>query len=335
MRGRSHAGSIKLWLYAVVSVTLAAWITPLVFNAGQALVEVSSGKPTNEPLERLAAYFHRTDFSDSFGMTLLFCAVLLFFPWMEWIRAQPEASVPGTMGPWRIRLPWNARGGNTGQRLLRNLRGPWQVFAGFLITAGLLVPIGMSLVPAGYLTMKIPADGIGATLLWITAAAVIPAALMEWIFRGVAMGVFLRSMRPAAAIGMSAVFFTAVLAVLPGDATPVIDPEASGAGFEFVKLHLIRFSDPTNLCTFILPTLALGVLLAYARWRTASLWLAVGLHTGWLAGTRTLELLSSAPIGIPARMAAHCIAPLTAAFSAIIIVRLITTRQHEEEPAGS
>lgn len=333
MRGRSHAGSIKLWLYAAASVTLAAWITPLVFNAGQALVEVSSDKLTNGLLERLAAYFRRTDFSDCFGMTLIFCAVLLFFPWMEWIQVRPETPVPGTMGPWRVRLPWNARGGSGGQRLRRNLLGPWQAFAGFLIMAGLLVPMGMALVPAGYLTMKTPADGIATAFLGIAVVAAIPAALMEWMFRGVSMGVFLRSMRPAAAIGMSAFFFTVVLAVLPTDSAQVGDPEASGAGFELLKLHLIRFSDPTNLWTFIVPTLALGLLLAYARWRTASLWLAVGLHGGWLASASALDLLSSAPIGIPARMAADCIAPLTATFAAAIIVHLITTRQHEEESA--
>ncbi len=31
-----------------------------------------------------------------------------------------------------------------------------------------------------------------------------------------------------------------------------------------------------------MPLLALGAMLAYARWRTASLWLPIGLHAGWI-----------------------------------------------------
>ena len=48
------------------------------------------------------------------------------------------------------------------------------------------------------------------------------------------------------------------------------------------------------MCGDFAPLLALGAVLAYARWRTASLWLPIGLHTGWLAAKAILASLSQA-----------------------------------------
>ncbi len=69
---------------------------------------------------------------------------------------------------------------------------------------------------------------------------------------------------------------------MPQPGLDVADPEAAGTGFEMLRLLAGRFADWRCVCGHFLPLLALGGVLAYARWRTASLWLPVGLHTGWL-----------------------------------------------------
>ena len=55
-----------------------------------------------------------------------------------------------------------------------------------------------------------------------------------------------------------------------------------------------RFADWRNVGGGLVPLLALGGVLAYARLRTASLWLPVGLHTGWLFARGMLGTLSEA-----------------------------------------
>ena len=120
---------------------------------------------------------------------------------------------------------------------------------------------------------------------------------MEVFFRGVAMGIFLRAMRPAAALGMSAAFFALVLSVIPPPGLNVADPEAAGTGFELLRLMAARFADWRSVCGTFAPLLALGGVLAYARWRTASLWLPIGLHTGWLFAKGMLGKLSAAAGG--------------------------------------
>src|SRR5512137_2881398 len=54
MRNESLGDVLKVWLYAAASVLLGAWISPVLYNAGKALAEVSVCKVTNGPLEWLA-----------------------------------------------------------------------------------------------------------------------------------------------------------------------------------------------------------------------------------------------------------------------------------------
>ena len=95
------------------------------------------------------------------------------------------------------------------------------------------------------------------------------------------MAVFLRAMRPAAAIGMNAVFFAFALAVIAPHGVMVADPAAANSGFRMLRLVAWRWAEWQDACGILVPLLALGIVLAYARWRTAALWLPIGLHAGW------------------------------------------------------
>ena len=96
------------------------------------------------------------------------------------------------------------------------------------------------------------------------------------------MGIFLRAMRPAAALGLSAVLFALVHFLNPPPGLNVADPDAAGVGFELLRKIASQFSEPRVVFGIFSPLLALGFVLAYARWRTASLWLPIGLHAGWI-----------------------------------------------------
>ena len=59
--------------------------------------------------------------------------------------------------------------------------------------------------------------------------------------------------------------------------------------FELLRLLALRFADGSALLENFAPLLALGLVLAYARWRTASLWLPIGMHAGWLTAKNILN----------------------------------------------
>lgn len=342
MRKDACNGVMKVWLYAATSMALGAWASPLVYNAGKALAEVSSIKSTNGPLEYLAAVCRTADFPDFFRVTVGISAILLFLPWMEWIHAKQPSSLLETTGPWRLRLPEGARANTRGQRLLKNLRGPWHGIAGFLIMAGILLPLEITLVPAGYFSMVTPTGGIIPVALRILAGVIIPAAIMELFFRGISMGVFLRSMRPSVAIAMSATFFAIVLSVMPPTRLNVADPEAAGIGFELLQHSIVRFADWRNIICTLAPLLALGFVLAYARWRSASLWLPIGLSAGWLF---TREMLARLCQGKTAPDPNHtidagmlfqqCVIPLTAIVLAGVMIHHLTTSSHDGNTSDS
>ena len=246
MRNEAHGDVLKVWLYAAASVWLGAWFSPLLYNAGKALAEVSQGKTINGPLEWLAGQCMGAEFSGFFMASMMLAAALLFFPWMEWLHARSGAALAS--GPWGLRLPDGARVSMRGQRLEKNPQGPWHLCAGFLLLAGLLLPMGIALVAAGWFTLRLPTDvGLALHLARSVILAFAIALVAEVLFRGVVMGVFLRAMRPAAALGMSAAFFALMASLAPPDGLHVADPEAHGVGFELLRLLALRFADGSVL----------------------------------------------------------------------------------------
>jgi membrane protease YdiL (CAAX protease family) len=279
MRGEASSDVFKVWLYAAAAVGLGTWVSPVLYNLGKALAEVSSVKQTNGFFESIAGFCRRADFPDFFVLSLIGAAVILFVPFMDSLRGG-KTMEGGKI--WRIRLPQGARILTMGQRLVKNPDFFRHGAIGFALVVALFMSLAGLLLATGVLQWK-QADGgiLKTTLGWLTFAFGL-AVIQEVVFCGIAMGVFLRAMRPAAALGLSATLFALVNSLNPPPGLDVIDPDASGVGFELLGKILARFAEPHLLLGGFAPLLALGAVLAYARWRTASLWLPIGLHAGWI-----------------------------------------------------
>ena len=279
MRSEASSDVFKVWLYAAAAVMLGAWTSPRLYDAGKALAEICATKQTNGPLSWLAGICQSTDFPGFFVAATVIFAGLLFLPFMHWLHGGRAAA---GSNPWSFRLPAGARPLAGGQRLVKNPHGLRQGTTGFLLVTAFFLAVVGALVLAGVLHWKNP----GAALVKIAAQALASAlglaVLQEILFRGIAMGIFLRAMRPAAALGLSAVLFALVHFLNPPPGMNVLDPDAAGVGFELLRKIALQFSDPRVVLGTFTPLLALGGMLAYARWRTASLCLPVGIHAGWI-----------------------------------------------------
>lgn len=276
MRSEASSDVFKVWLYAAASVLLGAWFAPLLYNAGKALSEVSSAKQLNSPIEWLAGVCRSAGFPAFFEMSMVLAAVMLFLPFIGWLRGgnNPESRQAG-----RLYLPEHIA---EGQRLVANPRKLRQSVVGFFLVTGLFLIIGSVLVLSGVLSWKNPGGNLTKLIFQGLVVALGRAIFQEILFRGIAMGIFLRAMRPSAALGMSAVFFAFVhfLKVPPG--MNVVDPDAAGVGFELLWKVIAQFADGQRVAGTFIPLLALGIVFSDARWRTASLWLPIGLHAGWI-----------------------------------------------------
>lgn len=278
MRDPAQGDVLKVWLYAAAAVFLGAWISPLFFNAGKALAEVAEAKQTNAVLDWLAGYCRAADFPDFFEVATVICAAILFVPFMDWLRGGRGS---GRKCGW-LRLPDGARGGSFGQPLHKNPEGGVQSLVGFSGVTVLFALLAGLLLLVGVFDWKTPVPSLSKLMFRGLCAAWSMAVLQEILFRGIAMGIFLRAMRPAAALGLSSFLFALAHLLHAPQGLNVLDPEASGVGFELLRKLAVQFSELRFVLGIFAPLLALGGVLAYARWKTASLWLPIGMHAGWI-----------------------------------------------------
>lgn len=275
MPGPALSGVLKIWLYATASILLGSWAATLLYNAGKALAEVSQSKDINGPVEWLAGICQRTDFPQFFEASLLIAAGILFLPFIEWLKSG-QAGVREKN--WLFRLPPEV----TDQRSVKKTRTWLQAGIGFLVVTLLFLFLATVLALSGVLQWKNPGSPLFA-LVWRGFATALGLAIFqEIIFRGIAMGAFLHAMRPAVAIALTAVLFSFVHFLNPPPGLNVVDPDASGVGFELLRAIASSFFQPRVFLGVFCPLLALGGVLAHARWSTASLCLPIGLHTGWI-----------------------------------------------------
>lgn len=286
----------RILLYVAATLVLGAVLAPIIYNAGMALAAATEGRDSGGPLVWLGekARSSSDNFPRFFNRALMAAAVLMLFPLLAWLRVgRPPGGFRDT--PWSLRLPDSALASAGGQPLRRNPEGWLHALIGFVVAAAVLLVSGWLLVRAGFFMWRdaptfpsgVP-NPFAEPIEWGRAAreamprAVVVSVIEEILFRGVLLGIFLRAMKPLPAIAVLSLLFAFVHFLQPPEGAAVADPGAPGAGFELLGLILQRFADPLEFVSRFLVLGAVAVVLAVARYRTASLWLPIGLHTGWV-----------------------------------------------------
>lgn len=283
----------KLLVYFVAVFVLAATVTPWVYNAGVFLGEITEDPTGNAAVDYVGEHARKADFPDFFKRALLGSALLLLVPLLFALRLRNNPA-PLRTSPWSIYLPPRAVVRAEGQPLRNPRSGVLQLLAGLLLAAGLLFAMGWLLLSLGWFTLD---DPVNWSKAWRKAAgpAVTASLLEELIFRGVLLGICLRAFRPAAAITVVSLLFAALHFLQPPDDIAVfvkgepvpegamfIDPNSTTSGFQLLLAIAMRFQQFDLLLFEFASLLAVGLILGYARYATASLWLPIGLHSGWI-----------------------------------------------------
>ena len=112
----------------------------------------------------------------------------------------------------------------------------------------------------------------------------------EAFFRGIVLGVLLRTGRKYIAIFAVSVIFAAVHFLKAPDRTSEIVTWTSG--FSSIAHAFDGLGDPMMLASALATLFFIGWILADARVLTRSLWLSIGLHAGWIFGSGTFSLLA-------------------------------------------
>jgi uncharacterized protein len=120
------------------------------------------------------------------------------------------------------------------------------------------------------------------------SAGVFAGLLEEVFFRGILFKGLFEQDRLRAYLGAN-LFYSALHFVKPGKASfmEVFDP---WAGFRHLAFTFTPFLEPLPLLPGIFGLFLFGVVLSFAFTRTGNLYLAIGLHAGWVFGLKSLRV---------------------------------------------
>lgn len=252
-------------LWALCSLLGAAILCPWLYQAGKALAAHSNANETSAFIEWLGAACDRAKIERFFSRALMLSALILLPLLIRRIRAIGRAS-----GATQV---MNLQKLGAKDSLLH-------LASSFLVAGAILWATGMILVQAGAFAAD-PGPIKHSRILSKCVAPAIGASLIEeWLFRGLVLGLWLRTSGPVkATIGCSLLFAFLHFLKPPGGVT---DPSHPMVGFELLGKVLLHFTEAQFFVTDFLTLTVVGIILCWARLRTHSLWFSIGLHAGWV-----------------------------------------------------
>jgi len=119
-------------------------------------------------------------------------------------------------------------------------------------------------------------SAVGKTVL----ASITVPVIEETLFRGLILGILLRTGRQYLSILVTSAFFAVVHFLKAPERTSTVVTWTSG--FNSIAHSFAQFADPMLVIAAFTTLFIIGWILADARVRTRSLWLPIGLHAGWI-----------------------------------------------------
>jgi membrane protease YdiL (CAAX protease family) len=146
----------------------------------------------------------------------------------------------------------------------------------------------LSVIPllfCGALLIALHVYSIRHVFVWPRFGKVVLAAISvpfieETFFRGIVLGILLRTGRKSLSVVTVSALFAAVHFLKGSESEPAIVTWTSG--FQSIGDAFAGFGDPMMVLAAFATLFLIGCILADARVLTRSLWLPIGLHAGWI-----------------------------------------------------
>jgi membrane protease YdiL (CAAX protease family) len=256
-------GPWLLLLYLVVVLITGAILAPLLYHGGQWYLGMEKSFRLHQTpvLGWLGDKLRNAEFARYFNRAFLVAALVWLIPFSKAAGVTRQ-----DLGLVKNPLRWK------------------DALVGFVLAAGLLLAMGVVFVSVGRFTAN-PKASVGDLLVAASIAAVAVALLEEFFFRGALFGFLLRSMRTWSALIFLSAFFAILHLLQPPEGLEVPIP-TYGSGFWMVGQILGRFGNVDFFLAEFCTLFVVGFILAWARLRTQSLWLSIGLHAGWVFGVK-------------------------------------------------
>ena len=245
----------RLAAYFVAIVVIGALLAPILFWSAQALAAHS-----------VFPFLAKYEFDTFFHRAILVAAVLLLWPLLR------ASGVRGLSDLGLARNPHWRRD----------------------FVAGLLLSV-IPLLFCGALLIALHVYSLRHVFVWPRVGKVVLAAVSvpfieETFFRGIVLGLLLRTGRKLLSIVGVSVLFAAVHFLKGSEREPAIVTWTSG--FQSIGDAFAGFGDPVIVLAAFATLFLIGWILANGRVLTRSLWLPIGLHAGWIFASGTFAWLA-------------------------------------------
>ena len=257
---------LKIPIYLVAVLAAGGLVAPWVFWGGQTLAAAGV-------TDWLAKFpFHRV-----LSRSVQISALVLLWPALLWIGLRRVKDLG----------------------LQRNLSAGRDVVAGLVLAVGIVALLAVFYLLAGWFVLRPDPEWGKLGRIVLTAVAV--GSIEEFIFRGVILGLCLWSLRPTAAIAASSLLFAVLHFLKPARSSLQAGEVHFWSGWTELLNFTAAWPAPAVLAAGMASLLVAGWILGLATVKTHSLWLPIGLHTGWVFAQQTLQVfLRPAPAEISA-----------------------------------
>lgn len=272
MHRNIRSDALKLLAWFGCALIFGAILAPWLYKIGKALVQFRAFESIGPFGQWLEIKLSSAPFGRYFNRAMLLGALICMIPLVRSLRLK-----------------------RTHLGLQKNQYWKSDFAVGFLLAAGILFILGLIYLSLGFFE-AINVFEVSEIGKFITAAIVV-ALLEEFLFRGLLLGAVMRTARPFIAL-IFVTFFFAMIHFLkpPPNCTNLEDSDVYfGTGFWMIGQIFAQFENPLFIAKGFLALFAVGLVLGWARLRTSSLWLGIGLHAGWVFCVKTYDYHSLAP----------------------------------------
>ncbi len=211
----------------------------------------------------------RYPFSRMFDRTFMIMGIILFFAFRR--RLEINSASQLGLGPFQEGYP-------------DLLRGFLLALVSFIVL-GFAMSLAQVFTPYFRLSISEALQDFSKALL----AALTVAFLEEIFFRGILFKGLVEDWRPAGAIVVTSLFYSAIHFVTPAEKIPLSGLHPL-AGIRHLIQAFRPFLDLPPLLPGIFGLFLLGIVLCYAYHRSGSLYLSIGLHAGWVLGLKIIRI---------------------------------------------
>ncbi len=212
----------------------------------------------------LQGVFEGVPFHRFFNRVVLVVALALLWPALRWMNIRGMSELG----------------------LVKNPRAVRDLATGLALA--LLPLLVLAVVYFGFDIYRVKKEIPWANIFKIAATVAFVPVVEEALFRGVLLGISVRSLgRWAGAVLVSAVFAVVHFIRQHGEATDV----HWWSGFALLGSVFPGADDMPETLAGAANLFVIGLILAAAALRTCSLWLPIGLHAGWVLGQQLINLV--------------------------------------------